>query len=257
MSMTVVCAAILSAICAPQLRREEKRIKNVNMCNYHMSQKYDSANGAVLSERGDLYGKKVRTEDFHDIFSKIANDLALDAFQSSVLCSSESSGQMSQGKILECTSCGFGICDTHTSLHQIESHNLKEVVISGKRANPHEFEMKIRCLAPSAIVLGKSWEESVSDCEGLESYSFQLQVRRAVYNSSAFHSRRDASLRVSFGNNLLIFPRITARGSNEGALAFDVWGMGRSWLWPSGCRDSGCSWATRKTRKEFRTRRLS
>lgn len=245
--MTVVCATILSAICAPQLRREEKRIENVNLSNYHLSQKYDSANGAVLTERGDLHCKKIRTEDFNEIFSKIANDLALDAFQSSVLCSSESSGQMSQGKILECTSCGFGICDTHASLHQLQSHNLKEVVISGKRANPHEFEMKIRCLAPSAIVLGKSWEESVPDCEGLESYSFQLQVRQAMCNSLTFNLRRDACLYASFGNNVSFYPHIIARGSNEGALAFDVWGLGRSWLWPSSCRDSGCYWADRKT----------
>lgn len=178
MSMTVVCATILSAICAPQLRREESRIKKVNLSNYHLSQKYDSANGAVLSERGDLHDKKTTTKDFTEIFSKIANELALDAFQSSVLCNSESSGQMTQGKILECSSCGFGISDTHTSLHQIESHQLREVVISGQRANPHEFEMKIRCAAPSSLVLGKSWEDTIPDCKGLESYSFQLQVRR-------------------------------------------------------------------------------
>lgn len=256
--MTVVCATILSAICAPQLRREESRIKKVNLSSYYLSQKYDLANGAVLSERGDLQGKTNTTKDFTEIFSKIANELVVDAFQSSVLCNSESSGQMTHGKILECTSCGFGICDTYTSLHQIESHQLKEVFISGKRTNPHEFEMKIRCAAPSALVLGKSWEEKIPDCKGLESYSFQLQVRRTrAQLFSVLILRRFA---VSMSPTLFIFYRkacsvnllystlfhFIASRSNEGALAFDVWGLGGSRLWPTSCRDSGCSWTGRK-----------
>ncbi|KAL7543053.1 hypothetical protein ACHAXR_012745 [Thalassiosira sp. AJA248-18] len=178
MSMPVVCATMLSAICAPQLRREERRIQKVNLSNFKLSQKYDSANGAVLAERGDLHGKKLSTKDFSDIFSNIANELAQDAFQCSVLCNCESSGQTSQDdKILECSSCGFGICHSCTSRHQIESHQLKEIITSGskKRANPHEFEMKLRCAAPSVLVLGKSWEDTIPECEGLESYSFQLQ----------------------------------------------------------------------------------
>ena len=155
----------------------ESKIEKVKLDKYMLSQKYDSANGAVLAERGDLYGKKLSTEDFTDIFSNIAEEFAHDAHQCSVLCNCESSGQTTQDeKILECTSCGFGICHTCTSRHQIESHDLKEIIKSGdKRANPHEFEMKLRCAAPSVLVLGQSWEDTIPDCKGLESYSFQLQ----------------------------------------------------------------------------------
>lgn len=63
-----------------------------------------------------------------------------------------------------------------TSLHQIGSHHLKEIITAeNTRANPHEFEMKLRCAAPPVLVLGKSWEETIPEAEGLESYSFQLQ----------------------------------------------------------------------------------
>lgn len=178
MSMPVICATMLAAICAPQLRRIERRIEKVNLSDYMLSQKYDSANGAVLAERGDLYGKKLSTKDFTDVFSKIAEDLSQDAFNCSVLCNCESSGQTSpDDKILECATCGFGVCHKCTSSHQIESHDLKEIITSGKktRANPHEFEMKLRCAAPSLLVLGKEWEDTIPESKGLESYSFQLQ----------------------------------------------------------------------------------
>jgi len=113
MSMPVVCATMLSAICAPQLRREQSRIEKVNLSNFKLSKKYDSANGNVLAERGDLHGKTLTAEDFTEIFSNIANKFAEDAYQCSVLCNCESSGQTSPDeRVLECSSCGFGICHT-------------------------------------------------------------------------------------------------------------------------------------------------
>lgn len=178
MSLPVVCATMLSAICAPQLRREVSNIEEVSLSKFGLSQKYDSSHGAVLSERGDLYDKKkLSTEEFADVFDKIANELAEEAHKCSVLCGCESAGQITQAdKILECTDCGFGICHTCTSRHQIDSHHLKEIISSkSERVNPHEFEMKLRCAAPSVLVLGKSWEDTIPECKGLESYSFQLQ----------------------------------------------------------------------------------
>jgi len=178
MSLPVVCATMLSAICAPQLRREVSNIEEVSLSKFGLSQKYDSSHGAVLSERGDLHDKKkLSTQEFADVFDKIANELAEEAHKCSVLCGCESAGQITQAdKILECTDCGFGICHTCTSRHQIDSHHLKEIISSkSERVNPHEFEMKLRCAAPSVLVLGKSWEDTIPECKGLESYSFQLQ----------------------------------------------------------------------------------
>lgn len=178
MSVPVVTACILSGICAFQLRREQKSIEKVNLKNFALSQKYDYANGSVLAERGDLHGVKVgATKDFVEIFAQIGEDLAGDAYRCSVLCNCESSGQMSPDeKILECSDCGLGICHACTSRHQIESHSLTEISKpETKRTNPHEFEMKLRCAAPSVLVLGNTWEDTIPEAEGLESYSFQLQ----------------------------------------------------------------------------------
>lgn len=210
MSMPVVCATLLSAICAPQLRREQSRIEKVNLNNYRLIQKYESANGSVLAERGDLCGKKLSSNDFIDVFTAIADEFVESAYECSVLCNCESSGQTAQDEtILECTSCGFGVCHTCTSLHQIDSHHLKEITISGKkRVNPHEFEMKLRCAAPSILVLGDSWETTIPDCTGLESYSFQLQrVDRMrgswllTYGAWEDHGsgRQVAEIRISLG----------------------------------------------------------
>ena len=227
MSVTVVCATLLAAICAPQLRRElpsiVKELHSIcdiklrklklsqKLSKFILSQKYDSANGAVLAERGDLYQKDIPSQDVNDMFLNIGKELAQDAFTCSVLCNCESSGQTSQDdKILECLSCGFGICHTCTSLHQIESHWLNEVITEGKkqRLNPYEFEMKLRCAAPPVLSLGKMWEGTIPNCEGLESYSFQLQrVDRnrghwlLIYGAWEDHGsgRQVAEIRVKLG----------------------------------------------------------
>ncbi len=178
MSVPVITACMLAGICAFQLRREQKSIERVNLKNFALSQKYDHANGGVLAERGDLYrAKPSSTMDFAETFAKIGNSLAVDAFRCSVLCNCETSGQMSPDeKVLECSDCGLGICHACTSRHQVGSHSLIEIINSEtKRANPHEFEMKLRCAAPSVLVLGKGWEDTIPEATGLESYSFQLQ----------------------------------------------------------------------------------
>jgi len=178
MSVPVITACMLAGICSFQLRREQKSIAKVDLRNFALSQKYDHANGSVLAERGDLYGAKLSTtKDFAEVFAKICDNLAVDAFRCSVLCNCESSGQTSPDeKILECSDCGLGICHACTSRHQIGSHSLTEIITSEtKRPNPHEFEMKLRCAAPSLLVLGKAWEDTIPEATGLESYSFQLQ----------------------------------------------------------------------------------
>jgi hypothetical protein len=179
MSTTVICATMLAAMCAPQLRREQKAIAKVDLRNSKLSHKYDFAKGKVLSERGDLHGVKLSApSDFIKLFANIGNDHVIDAFLSSALCHCETSGQTSpDDKILECSSCGLGICHQCTSCHQIGSHSLREIITSEtKRPNQHEFEKKLRCAAPHKIALGKGWEEAISEANGLESYSFQLQL---------------------------------------------------------------------------------
>jgi len=193
MSVPVVCATMLSAFCAPQLRREHRRDANIVLSNYALSQKYEDANGAVLAKRGDLFGQRrqegqnkndkniATTAD--EIFIRIAKDLARDAFCSSVLCLCESSGRMTGvPTILECQSCGLSICHECSGRSRTKSHDLKEIcVVAGKgtakcRPDPHAFERKLRCAVPSILQLSVGWEEILKESgTGLESYTFQLQ----------------------------------------------------------------------------------
>ena len=180
MSVSVICATLLAALCAPELRRQRTKDRKVMLTNFALSQKFDSANGAVLAERGDLF-KAQRERDakaFKDVFGEVARDLALDAFRSSVLCTCESSGTTTKDpKILECTGCGMRVCHGCSGRYRVVPHSLTEINVSGEtsRPDPHIFERKLRCAVPSVLRLGEGWEGSLEAGEGLESYSFQLQ----------------------------------------------------------------------------------
>jgi len=180
MSVSVVCATMLAAICAPQLRRQRKSGRKALLANFALSQKYDTANGAVLAQRGDLYNMERDTDakEFVDVFDDIAKKLANDAFRSSVLCTCESSGTTTKDpKILECTGCGMGVCHECSGRYQVASHSLEIIDVSGDsgRPDPHVFERKLRCAVPSILRLGQGWESNLENGQGLESYSFQLQ----------------------------------------------------------------------------------
>ena len=179
MSVPVICATMLAAICAPELKRERTLNGKSLLKEFALAQKYDSAGGAVLAERGDLYQatRSADIKNFLNVFEPIANDLAVDAFRSSILCICESSGTCTKdSKVLECVGCGMGVCGDCLD-RRTDSHSLEEVDAGGdNRPDPHQFERRLRCAVPSILRLGKGWEELMKDGSGLESYSFQLQA---------------------------------------------------------------------------------
>lgn len=185
MSVSVVCATMLAALCAPELRRARNADPKgkVPLTNFVLSQKYDDAGGAVLAERGNLHNK-MKTDEadvktFVEVFKGVAKDLAVDAFRSSVLCTCESSGTCSDSpRIMECSDSGMGICGNCVDRYNMDSHTLEDVDVAGDcgRPDPHEFERKLRCAVPSILRLGEGWEKLLKDGEGLESYSFELQL---------------------------------------------------------------------------------
>ena len=215
MSVPVVCATMLAAICAPQLRRQKQAHKNVILSNFALNQKYDTAGGAVLAERGDLrsHDRDTNAEDFAKLFGDVAEKLALDAYRSSVLCTCESSGTTTTDpQILHCTQCGMGVCHDCSGRYEVSSHALEEIDVHGGsgRPDPHEFERRLRCAVPSILCLGTGWETILKDGHGLESYSFQLQdvVRRKghwllLYGAWEDHGRgrQVAEIRVHIGRN--------------------------------------------------------
>uniref|UniRef100_A0A7S4I449 Helicase ATP-binding domain-containing protein n=1 Tax=Odontella aurita TaxID=265563 RepID=A0A7S4I449_9STRA len=186
MSVPVVCATMLAAICAPYLRREVEADKKASIENFALGHKYDSAGGAVLPQRGDLFKSRnddgEEAEKFEDVFPKVAKELAMDAYLSSVLCSCESSGRTSSNPtLLECTGCGMGICHDCSGKQRVDSHELREILNGAlsrgevRRPDPHEFERRLRCASPSILRLTHGSESFLPEGHGLESYSFQLQ----------------------------------------------------------------------------------
>lgn len=235
MSVSVVCATMMAALCAPHLReqaphrpehalhlrnkwtkgRRDKWITDRKSLleKFAFKQKYEEANGAVLPERGDLFHSKREdtADDFVSVFNRVAKTHASDAFRSSVLCTCESSGMStSDPKILECSSCGMAVCHQCSGRYQVSSHNLRLIDVNENSGRPdaHAFERKLRCDVPSALRLGQGWESCLADGQGLESYTFQLQqVDRMrghwqlTYGAWEDHcsSRQVAEIRVIIG----------------------------------------------------------
>jgi len=212
MSVSVISATMLSAMCAPQLRRQRRRGGEARLANFALSQKYEDANGAVLAQRGDLYCvERGDAKDFVEVFGEIAEKLAKDAFRSSVLCTCESSGTTTKDpKILECEGCGMVVCHECSGRYQVDSHTLEPIDVGGcnGRPDPRVFERDLRCAVPSTLRLGQGWEGSADQFGGLESYSFQLQqVDRQrghwqlTYGAWEDHgsARQVAEIRVTIG----------------------------------------------------------
>ncbi|KAL3944975.1 MAG: hypothetical protein SGBAC_000951 [Bacillariaceae sp.] len=185
MSVPVVNAAMLAAICAPQLKRQREINKKILLSSFAFSQKYASANGVVLAERGDVNNieRDTNAKTFVEIFSPLLGEFARDAYRTSVLCYCESSGSVASAQILECRDCGMSVCRDCCSEYDVHNHDLRTVDVAGalvnSRPDPHEFERKLRSKVPPVLRLSEGWEEVLKDGDGLESFSFQLQeVRR-------------------------------------------------------------------------------
>jgi hypothetical protein len=210
MSVPVVCATMLSAMCAPQLRHERTKNRKCLLADFALAQKYDQSGGGVLAERGDLYNVE-RPTDAIDFVAKLGDkSLATRAFHSSVLCTCESSGTMSKSEILHCVQCGMFLCHECSSRYQVKNHVLKKIkeTANGKRPDPHDFEQELRCALPSTLRLGPDWEGILKHGHGLESYSFLLQevVRKKghwqlLYGAWEDHGRgrQVAEIRVLLG----------------------------------------------------------
>lgn len=229
-SLPVVSAAILAAICAPQLRRKlEGSKKNaLSLADFALAQKYDAARGAVLAERGDLYNKASDEGalDFAAAFGNILKEFSRDAFRSSILCTCESSGTTTlDPTFLECSGCAMSICRPCSGLHQVSSHTLQGVCVLGEnneRIDPHDFERKLRCLVPSVLRLASQESARIlENGQGLEAYSFQLQnvVRKRGHWEMIYgawedygRGRQVAEIRVRLG-------RTSPFGSDYGLVA--------------------------------------
>lgn len=142
MSVPVICATMLAAICAPELRRAREKNPKSPLSDFKLSEKYDEAGGAILAERGDLYNSKREANpiNFVETFISLAKQFACDAYRSSVLCTCESSGTCTDDdKLLECEGCGMGVCGSCFDRYRMAPHHCKEVDVAGETSRPGKY----------------------------------------------------------------------------------------------------------------------
>eukprot|EP00934_Nitzschia_sp_Nitz4_P001526 Nitzschia sp. Nitz4//scaffold16_size188269//113894//121049//NITZ4_001800-RA/size188269-processed-gene-0.61-mRNA-1//1//CDS//3329538544//1526//frame0 len=224
MSVPVVSATMLAAICAPQLRRQRQRDRGLLLTSMAFNAKYDNAKGKVIAERGDRIKGDANESvvEFDDVLPSLVN-LADEAYRSSVLCLCESSGTQTKAKLLECAGCGMGICHGCTDRHQIKSHVLKAIPMD-TRVEPPIFERRLRAIAPPLLHL--DGVEDLEDGDALDSYTFRILdiIRKVgywelVYGAWEDHGsgRQVAEIRIHLGklgrlspNGLSVFVRCFA-----------------------------------------------
>jgi site-specific DNA-cytosine methylase len=229
MSMSVISATILAAVCAPQLRKQSIHNFGVSLKNFRLSLEHDDAKGAVLAARGDLKETARSTIEgaFEDSFQSIARDLSEEAFRSSVLCTCESSGTVSKDPtILQCMGCGWMCCHSCSDRYQTSSHDLFEVNVSeiahSSRPDPHVFERKLRSAAPSLLCLGEGSEKLLRDGAGLEAYGFQLQQveRKKGHWQLTYGAWEDHGSGRQVAETRVVVGRLSALDSVTGVSAF-------------------------------------
>lgn len=215
MTLPVVCATMLAAITAKQLRRErEGSSKNNGVFSLAkhagLAAVHDEEKGGVVPSRGDLFSVDIAEAiegSAADSFKSLL-DLADKAYDCSVLCNCESSGQNTSATVVVCSGCGLSICQNCSDMSQVASHDLREKHRFSPRECPRAFEHELRRRAPATLSLGKGSERYLKNGSALESYSFKLlQVVRLsnhwqlVYGAKEDfgNGRQVAEIRVRIG----------------------------------------------------------
>ncbi|KAL3906928.1 MAG: hypothetical protein SGARI_003778, partial [Bacillariaceae sp.] len=225
MSLPVISAMLLAAITCPQLRKQRKGNQFATLKSFSILGQHDVAKGKVQAIRGDLFERESSSaEDFQEAFAPVLA-LSDEAYRCSVLCTCETSGTTSKDKILQCKGCGWRCCHSCTDRYQTESHDLVELDVvtdSTQRPDSHAFEGRLRSAAPSILRLGKGAEDILRDGEGLEAYTFQMQLleRKNGYWQLVYGAYEDygsgrqvAEIRVNVG-------RLSSLDSTVGLAAF-------------------------------------
>ncbi|CAB9508230.1 C-5 cytosine-specific DNA methylase [Seminavis robusta] len=199
MSSTVVCATMLAALMAPQLRKEmQASIAGDDTTNKAPSlekikeflekhARLDSTGEQSRKWAGEI--SMVKTElqsneaDRHtgdkscmELFGELAA-LAPLAVKSSVWCTCESSGNRSRtNKFVKCKVCCVSCCRNCISEHagyNLDTHDTVEIEIGNESGadfpvderNLFEFEKKLRSMLPSSVYLSKEGIGKVAEVE--------------------------------------------------------------------------------------------
>ena len=193
MSLTVVSAAMLAALCVKQFAREREKNRN-----YHVSEPLDvkSASGVLRGKPQQNHSSDDGDKKCNQMFLDLAS-LSSEAYFSSILCVCETSGGKSNESILSCADCSLsfcrGCCNTQVDLscHKMEKLSMAYV-------DPVDFEQKLWSVVEPALSFqvpeSKRYDFMLKNIDRDEKGKWEC-----VYMARDEDSRPVADLRIQVG----------------------------------------------------------
>ena len=220
MSMPVVSACILSAFCIAPYAAAKKAGKAT------LLPPPSAATAPALATTANAKASGVY-EQFH--FTRCLA-LAGRAECCSILCTCESSGDVSMHSILRCSCCQMTLCGMCATSVQLDVHSMKPLFTEGGRfaaeialsddpsAAPEAFERELRCAVPDTLMLGKAIDGTGFGTEPLRLLRIErerdaMRIKYVAYGSDG--ASPVATLSVAFG-------RIAASGVGIAATLYDL-----------------------------------
>ena len=186
MSLTVVCATMLGAVMAQQLRKETMQSSHKDMNKILKNSGIDAkdkqlAHGIGLAKNALEFKNLSNAEQ---LFKDLAS-LAPEAVKSSIWCTCETSGRNSLSEeFLQCRICRVSCCrDCCGSFagYQLDSHDTFELDLSSSDHNLGSFQNKLRNIAPATLIFDKDGfskilqvQKDIYRVDGLEQFAFNL-----------------------------------------------------------------------------------
>lgn len=209
MSLTVVCATMLAAICCKELRRETLASKHKDMQRI-LSEKACLDDYKRFSSWEEVRAEQAKADtpvvqsatSATSIFKDLAS-LAPEAVKSSIWCTCESSGSNSLStQFLQCKVCRVSCCRncvSTTSRYNLSSHDTVDIEIPTDDHSLSSFQSKLRQIVPTALVFEKDGIDQIADAtddeyrvSGLSNYVFGLdRIKRDRMKWQIFFSARD------------------------------------------------------------------
>ena len=192
MSLTVVCATMLAAICCKELRRETLASKHKDVQTL-LSEKACLDDYKKFSSWEEVRAEQETKADTPVVqsamsatsFFQALASLAPEAVASSIWCTCESSGSNSLStQFLQCKVCRVSCCRNCVSTssgYNLASHDTVDVEISAGDHSLSTFQSKLRQIVPTTLVFEKDAIDQIANAtgdnyrvSGLSNYVFGL-----------------------------------------------------------------------------------
>jgi hypothetical protein len=199
MSLTVVCATILSALTCRQLRKEalvSGRSVDDTLSSLIAKSATEGLYGNLKELLGSTNSEALANEpgatSATAFFAELAS-LAKDAIESSIWCTCETSGTSTTTScFLECRVCRVSCCRNcicSTAGYNLESHDTRDVEISMDTHDSRAFQTRLRSIVPSIL---RFTSEGIEEIVAVGSGDDKHRVRGlSVYNFRLHRIKRD------------------------------------------------------------------